>query len=305
MKVIVHGGAGSPPDEPADRRAVLDTAAERGAAAGDVTDAVVAAVRVLESDPRFNAGVGAAIQSDGLARTDAGLMTDDLAAGAACSMPGVERALDVARLVKEETPHVLLAGVHAVDLAEAFGVETDVDLLTEETRERWTEEDAPESFDTAEHLAFVNGRFGRDADGGSGNRAETGDEGRSLDPDTVGAVARDGDRIAAATSTGGRWCALAGRVGDVPQVGSGFYATRAGGASATGAGEDIARVTLARRAVDHLERGRTAAEAADLALEEFEELTGATAGVIVLGRDGDHGQAYNSAAMQTSVANGE
>jgi beta-aspartyl-peptidase (threonine type) len=303
MKVIVHGGAGGPPDEPADRQAVLDTAAANGAATDTVTDAVLAAVRTLESDPRFNAGVGSARQSDGVARTDAGLMTDDRAAGAACSMPGVEYALDVARIVKEETPHVLVAGVHAVDLAEAFGVETDVDLLTDATRERWAAEDAPDSFDTGEHLAFVNGRFGRDEDDGDRGTGDGGTGDR--DHDTVGAVARDGDRIAAATSTGGRWAALAGRVGDVPQVGSGFYATRAGGASATGAGEDIARVTLARRAVDHLERGRTAAEAADLAVEEFEDLTRSTAGVIVLRNDGDHGSAYNSDAMQTAVDTGE
>lgn len=288
MKVIVHGGAGSPPDEPADRQAVLDEAAETGAATADVTDAVVQAVRVLESDPWFNAGVGSAIQSDGVARTDAGLMTDDRAVGAACSMPGVEHAVEVARVVKEETPHIFVSGVHAVDLAEAFGVETDADLLTEETRERWTAEDAPDSFDTKEHVAFVTGRFGDDISG--------------RNHDTVGAVARDGDRIATATSTGGRWCALAGRVGDVPQVGSGFYATRAGGASATGAGEDIARVTLSRRAVDHLESGRSAADAARLAIEEFENLTGSTAGVIVLRNDGDHGSHFNSDAMQTSLA---
>jgi len=299
MKVIVHGGAGSPPDEPADRQAVLDVAAETGAAAETVTDAVVEAVRVLESDPRFNAGVGSSIQSDGVARTDAGLMTDDRAVGAACSMPGVEHAVDVARVVKEETPHVLVAGVHAVDLAEAFDVGTDVDLLTDETREQWAGEDAPDTFDTAEHLAFVNGRFGRDE--GSGDREGGAPGTADRDHDTVGAVARDGDRIAAATSTGGRWAALAGRVGDVPQVGSGFYATRAGGASATGAGEDIARVTLSRRAVDHLEAGRTAADAAELAIEEFEDLTGSTAGVIVLRNDGDHGSAYNSDAMQTAV----
>ncbi|MFC6942403.1 isoaspartyl peptidase/L-asparaginase [Salinirubellus sp. GCM10025818] len=299
MKVIVHGGAGGPSDEPADRQAVLDSAAETGAGTDDVTDAVVEAVRVLESDPRFNAGVGSAIQSDGVVRTDAGLMTDDRAAGAACAMPGVEHAVEVARAVKEGTPHVLVAGVHAVDLAEAIGVETDVDLRTEETRERWAEEEPPESFDTDEHLAFVNDRFGREQE------ADGDDEGDGArhrpDHDTVGAVARDGDRIAAATSTGGRWCALAGRVGDVPQVGSGFYATRAGGASATGAGEDIARVTLARRAVDHLETGRTAADAAELAIEEFEDLTGSTAGVIVLRNDGDHGSDFNSEAMQTAV----
>ena len=291
MQLIVHGGAGSPADEPADRQAVLDEAAVTGTAEDTVTDAVVAAVNVLEADPRFNAGVGGAVQSDGVVRTDAGLMTDSRAVGAASAMPGVERAIDVARVVKDETPHVLVSGVHAVDLADAFDVETDVDLWSEASRERWAETDAPESFDTRDHLEFVTDRFG--ANGGGDGR---------WNHDTVGAVARDGDRLAAATSTGGRWCALAGRVGDVPQVGSGFYCARLGGASATGAGEDIARVTLARRAVDHLEKGRDPQDAATLAIEEFEDLTGSEAGVIVMGNDGEHGSAYNSDAMQTSVA---
>jgi len=282
MNIIVHGGAGSPPEEPPERQAVLDEAAETGVATDSVTDAVCAAVSVLESDPRFNAGVGGTVQSDGIIRTDAGLMTDDREVGAVSSMLGVEHALDAARVVKEETPHVLVSGVHAVDLADEFGVETEVDLWTDRRREQWRELDArPDPTDKREQLDWLREQFG-----GS---------------DTVGAVARDQDRIAAATSTGGRWLALAGRVGDVPQVGSGFYATRAGGASATGAGEDIARVTLARRAVDHLEMGRTASDAADLAMEEFADLTGSTAGVIVADNKGGTGEAFNSEAMQTAV----
>lgn len=283
MNVIVHGGAGGPPDDPPERQAVVDEAAEAGAAAETVTEAVCAAVRVLESGPQFNAGVGGTVQSDGVIRTDAGLMTDDRAAGAVCSMPGVEHAIDAARVVKEETPHVLVSGVHAVDLAAEFGVETEVDLWTDRREEQWDAlESHPAVDDKQEQLEWLREQFG-----GS---------------DTVGAVARDGDRVAAATSTGGRWLALAGRVGDVPQVGSGFFCTRAGGASATGAGEDIARVTMARRAVDHLEAGRTAETAAELAVEELEDRTGSTAGIIVMRNDGDAGAAYNSEAMQTSVA---
>jgi beta-aspartyl-peptidase (threonine type) len=127
------------------------------------------------------------------------------------------------------------------------------------------------------------------------------DSGRAPDHDTVGAVATDGQRFAAATSTGGRSFALAGRVGDVPQVGSGFFCTEAGGASATGAGEDIARVTLSRRAVGYLEDGLGAQAAADKAIEEFEAITGSGAGVIVLNEDGA-GSAFNTEGMQTSIA---
>lgn len=282
MQVIVHGGASGVPDEPAQRQRVLDDAASTGAEETHPVDAAVSAVGVLEANPRFNAGVGGAVQADGVVRTDAGLMTDRREVGAACSMPGVRHASRVARVVMDETPHVLVSGEHAVSLADGFGIETGVDLTTERTRERWSALDAPESEDVRERLGWVSDRF----DGA----------------DTVGAVAVEDGKIAAATSTGGRWCALAGRVGDVPQVGSGFHASSAGGASATGAGEDIARVTLSRRAVQALEAGHSAQQAAESTIEAFADLTGSTAGVILLDDEGRVGSAYNSAAMQTSVA---
>jgi beta-aspartyl-peptidase (threonine type) len=284
MRVIVHGGAGSGTGvgrPTPDRQAALDAAASAGAAAATPLDAVETAIRPLERDERFNAGRGGAVQSDGVVRVDAGCMTDDRTVGAVAAVPGVEHAVSAARVVAEETPHVCLAGPEAAALAADFGVATGVDLTTERTRERFADADPPSGDGSPrDHLDWLRDRFG----------------GR----DTVGAVAGEGDRFAAATSTGGRWVALAGRVGDVPQVGSGFFATPAGGASATGAGEDIARVTLSRRAVDHLADGATAERAATLAVEAFSELTDSVAGVIVCGPDGV-GSATN-ASMQVAIA---
>jgi len=301
MRVIVHGGAGASPDEPEPRQATLDEAADAGAGEDDPVDAVEAAVRVLEADTRFNAGTGGAVQSDGVIRTDAGVMTSDREAGAAASMPGVEAAVSVARAVMEETPHVQLAGVHAVDFAADVGVDVERDLRSEDTRERWADlDDHPEGSPT-EHLDWIRDKFGRTDPGGQA-RDGADDDGYEKDHGTVGAVAFDGEQFATATSTGGRWLALAGRVGDVPQVGSGFYAAPAGAASATGAGEDIAKTTLTRRAVRHLEDGLGAQAAADRAIEEFGELTGSSAGVIVLDNDGAYGEAFNSEAMQTARA---
>ncbi|WP_135365242.1 isoaspartyl peptidase/L-asparaginase [Halosimplex halophilum] len=305
MQIIAHGGAGSPPEEPADRQAVLDEAVARGAEESDPVAAVCAAVRVLEVDPSFNAGVGGAVQSDGAIRTDAGLMTADGDAGAAAAMPGVCHAVEVARAVAAETPHVVLAGERAVSFAGAVGVETGLDLWTDRTRERWGEAEPPTD-DAEAHLRWVREHFAsdeREGDGSGDDDPETGDRPARADPhdhDTVGAVARAGEEIAAATSTGGRWLALAGRVGDVPQVGAGFYASEAGGASATGAGEDIAKQGLARRAVGLLERGADAETAARLAIEEFDDAAEGDAGIIVLGADGSVGEAYNSPAMQTA-----
>lgn len=351
MRVIVHGGAGGSPDDPKPRQETLHDAAEAGGEESDVLDAVEAAIQVLEADDQFNAGTGGAVQSDGIIRTDAGIMTSESGddrrespndragsgrndssaepasdavvstatreAGAAASMPGVEHAVSVARGVLEETPHVLLNGVHAVDFAEDIGVETEVDLWTEDTQERWADLESTPEGSPSEHLAWIRDKFGQrvadqreSTDGASGGTASTdpggredggdGEDGYEKDHDTVGVVAYDGDEFAAATSTGGRWLALAGRVGDVPQIGSGFYAAPAGAASATGAGEDIAKATLTRRAVRHLESGLDAQAAADRAIEEFAELTGSTAGVIVMGRDGGYGEAFNSEQMQTA-----
>ncbi|MGQ3329167.1 MULTISPECIES: isoaspartyl peptidase/L-asparaginase [Halorubrum] len=307
MRVIAHGGAGGSPDEPAARQETLDEATRRGADAETPLDAVEAALGVLESDPRFNAGVGGAVQSDGVVRTDAGVMTSDREIGAACSMPGVEHAASVARVVHAETPHVFVSGEHAVALADEFGIETGTDLLTDETRERYEAEDPPRG-GPREHLDWLATRFGSGEDqaGGRDDRSDGDGERGAPDHDTVGAVATDGETVAAATSTGGRSFALAGRVGDVPQVGSGFFCTEAGGASATGAGEDIARVTLSRRAVEALDDGLDAQAAADRAIDEFEAITGSGAGVIVLAPDaaggGAAGSAFNTAGMQTSVA---
>lgn len=282
MQVLVHGGAGEAPDEPEARLTALETAAARGREADTPHDAVERAICHLESSPRFNAGTGGAVQSDGVPRTDAGLMLSDRSVGAVCSLEEVGHPISAARVVLEETPHVLLAGDHATDLVADFGVETDVDTWTAASRERWDAASPHPTGSARDNLSWVRRQFGG--------------------ADTVGAVATDRDRLAAGTSTGGRWFALAGRVGDVPQVGSGFYATDRGAASATGAGEDIARMTLTRQAVAYLESGRSAQAAAERAIEDLAEVTGSFAGVIVMDRDGDRGRATNAESMQTAFA---
>lgn len=282
MEIVVHGGAGAGVREPAVRRDVLGEAAVAGSEQDAPDAAVVAAVSILERSPRFNAGVGGAVQSDGTIRTDASIMTDDRAVGAACSMEGVANAIAVADAVRTRTPHVLLAGRPAVGFAESVGVETGVDLWADRNRRRWAELEL-DGASTRAQLAAVREHFGAGAD-------------------TVGAVAVDGERVAAGTSTGGRWLALAGRVGDVPLVGAGFFANEFGGASATGAGEDIARLGLSRAAVESLEAGASPATAAASAVRTFERHVDGNVGIVVMSPDGDLGRAHASPAMQTCHA---
>lgn len=282
MDIVVHGGAGSVPDDPPARAAELRQAAVAGSNKERPAEAVLAAITALERSPRFNAGVGGVVQSDGHIRTDAGIMTDTREVGAACAMPDVANAIAVADAVRQNTPHVLLAGQEAVSFAAAEGIAVDEDLWSERTRERWAEASL-EGATVAEQRTAVNERYG---DG----------------HDTVGAVATDGERLVTGTSTGGRWLALAGRVGDVPQIGSGFFASPAGGASTTGAGEDIARLMLAREAVDRLEDGLSPDEAAASAIDFFTDRSPGNAGVILLTPAGEAGYAYSSDLMQTCHA---
>lgn len=281
MELVIHGGAKPTSPNAAERQSALDEIVAEASNQDRPLDAVESALNGLEESPLFNAGRGGAIEADGVVRTDAGLMTSSRQIGAVCAMPGVVRSSSVARVILEETPYILIDGEQAVRIAESYGIETGQDLRTPATEERWGQFDVPS--DPSEWLAWSSDRFS--------DQFET---------DTVGAVASDGSTIVAGTSTGGRWFAYPGRIGDVPQVGCGFYCSTAGGASVTGSGEETSRVTLAQRAVAYLEQGASAQEAADSAMGDFDQITGSQAGVIVLDRDGNIGVAYNSEEMLTS-----
>jgi beta-aspartyl-peptidase (threonine type) len=122
------------------------------------------------------------------------------------------------------------------------------------------------------------------------------------DHDTVGCVARDREgHVAAATSTGGLAGTLAGRVGDAPLPGCGFYdEDEIGAVSLSGDGEAIARTLLAARVMRALETMNASAAAA--AIFKPVARLGAEAGVILLDRDGAIGIAHNSPHFAAAYA---
>jgi beta-aspartyl-peptidase (threonine type) len=92
------------------------------------------------------------------------------------------------------------------------------------------------------------------------------------------------------------------RVGDSAVVGAGTYADdRLGAVSATGPGEAIIRLGLARVALARLGEGSAPDEAAAAALEELRARVGATAGLIVVAPDGRAGAAHTTAGMPTAL----
>src|SRR4029453_7838502 len=85
---------------------------------GSGLDAVVAAVRVLEDDPLFNAGKGAVYAANGMLELDASIMDGaTLRAGAVAGVRHVRSPTELARRVLEHSPHVMLAGKGAEEFA--------------------------------------------------------------------------------------------------------------------------------------------------------------------------------------------
>jgi beta-aspartyl-peptidase (threonine type) len=259
IAIVVHGGAGVWPEHAYDdARAGMEAAIAAGhavlVAGGDAMAAVEAAVVVLEDDPIFNAGRGAALDERGGVLLDAAIMRGgDRAAGSVAALRGIRNPVRAARAVLDEGRHLMLVGEPASTFAREAGLDTaPEDWFRTEARER----------------AFENGDASR---GG-----------------TVGAVARDASGgLAAATSTGGSARKHPGRVGDSPLLAAGTWADDATAAiSCTGDGEAIIRTALAHE-VDALMRhaGLPLAQACELALAGL-ALRPGTGGLIAVCGDG-------------------
>lgn len=246
------------------RKSGCREAAEAGALilkrGGHAVDAAEAAVAVLEDNPLFNAGTGSTLNREGRVETDAAIMDgNSLKAGAVAAVSGIRNPIHLARKVMDASQHILLAGEGAYRFGTLHGIETcdPQELVVPAQRNYWQKEHG-----------------------------------------TVGAVAMDAHgRLAAATSTGGIFDKLPGRVGDTPLIGCGTYADGNAAVSCTGSGEDIIRTTLARHAAYLLEQGMDTMVTARQAITFFSAQTHGEAGIILLDSRGQVGFARNSVHM--------
>jgi beta-aspartyl-peptidase (threonine type) len=287
ISIAVHGGAGvlnrasmTPENERA-YRAGLEQALDAGYAVladgGSSLDAVVAAVRILEDSPLFNAGRGAVFSHAGVNELDAAIMDGrSLRAGAVAGVRHVRNPVELARRVMEQSPHVLLTAAGA----EEFALEQGIELVPGTyfyTERRWRQLEQAQAGERTAAADIDIGYFG-----------------------TVGAVARDQDgNLAAATSTGGMTNKRWGRVGDSPIIGAGTYADNASCAvSATGSGEYFIRAVVAHEICARVRlTGATAAEAAHAVIHGTLRELGGDGGVIVVDRDGGLTLTFNTEGM--------
>ncbi len=293
--LIVHGGAGRWEARRLERaKPVLIRAVERGIEAfnesGDVVSACEEAVKVLEDSALFNAGTGSTLNIFGEVEMDASIMRGwDLEAGAVAAVRRIRNPISLARKVMEETDHVMLVGEGAERFARALGFQ-EYDPITPERLEKYRKYMQKLKEEGIDALPVRWKRLG-----------ELMKKYPHYFHGTVGCVAvDDAGKIVSASSTGGVFLKLEGRVGDTPQIGSGIYATEFAGASATGIGEGIARVVLSKRICDAVERGISIGEAVRMGIDYLTERVGLDAGVIALDVEGNVAHHSNTGTMPVS-----
>lgn len=308
----IHGGAGVieraslTPEQDAAYRAALHRALEAGsavlAAGGSSLDAVQAAIELMEDDPLFNAGRGAVFTAAGRNELDAAVMNgSDLSAGAVAGLTTTRHPIAAARAVMERSPHVMLIGEGADTFAASVGLEQ-VDPAFFFTERRWR---GLESALRAQNLPIPERPVGA-----PGPMAENTLPAPPLNErkfGTVGAVALDSQgRLAAGTSTGGMTAKRWGRVGDVPVIGAGTYASNREGCavSATGDGEFYIRATVARDICARIAGGSTTGAAAQAEVDDALAL-GGSGGVIVMDLQGRPSFAMTTSGMYRGAISSE
>jgi L-asparaginase / beta-aspartyl-peptidase len=275
--IVIHGGAGyEEAMEDSIKEDYLNSIAnalnigkqilEKG---GTSLDAVESAVKYLENDPKFNAGKGATYTSAGTHELDASIMYGkDLSNGAVTLIKSVKNPISLARLVMEKSSHVLLGGEGAEEFAKQMKVEM-----------------------------VPNNYFDAIA------RSEKDKKIKNI-KGTVGCVALDKfGNLAAATSTGGRYNKMPGRIGDSPLINAGTYANnRTCAVSCTGIGELFITHTVAFNISALMEyKGLSLKEAADKMINKT--LKPGDGGIIAVDKDGNYVTMFNTKGMCRGVAN--
>ncbi|KRE00470.1 isoaspartyl peptidase [Bosea sp. Root670] len=288
LALAIHGGCGTLPKaemtegEWAQARSDLAGALRAGWAilskGGAAVDAVEAAVRVMEDSPHFNAGHGAAFNSEGEHELDASIMDGaTLAAGAICGARRIRNPISAAKALMLRGDPLMLAGPAADDFAEHDGVDTVEN----------------EHFSTERRRKNLASMKLREIVGTAAEASEAEKHG------TVGAVACDAQgHLAAATSTGGYTNKPVGRVGDSPIIGAGTYARDGRCAvSGTGKGEYFIRYCVGHEIASLIAyKGLSLEAATDAVLAELSEHK-IGAGLVAVGADGTVVAPYNTEGM--------
>ncbi|WP_282038114.1 isoaspartyl peptidase/L-asparaginase family protein [Saccharicrinis aurantiacus] len=199
-------------------------------AGGHAIDAVEKGVMIPEADPEVRSvGYGGYPDRDGNVTLDAAIMDHDASTGAVSFLQGIKHPINVARLVMDKTPHVMLTGEGAQQFAREQGFKEE-NLLTEKSKQDW--EEWKQKSDYKPIINIEN-------------------------HDTIGMLAIDKEgKVAASCTTSGAAWKMHGRVGDSPIVGAGLFVDgEVGAATATGLGEAVIRTAGSAIVVELMRNG--------------------------------------------------
>lgn len=256
---IIHGGAG-PEDPKGERTKQASASIEKilGSLSDkpiefqfDLTQKMTSAEKItmramqlLEKDPVFNAGLGSALQKDGIPRVSASFMenTRNKFSGI-INAKNILNPSELAYFLQHETFSVI-DQVGSEDLAKKLNIPKS-NLVTEYRYDNWKQKQK-----RLDKLMMT----------------------APLGAGTVGCVSIDSKyNLAASTSTGGVGNETVGRVGDTPTV-AGNYCTSSFAISCTGHGEQIVNSAFAARTATRVSDGLSLEAALSKGLEEVSKL---------------------------------
>lgn len=250
-KLIIHGGAGSSMKGTeavaAVRRSlhnVIEEVYDLLLSGATACDAVVRGCQLLEDDPRFNAGTGSVLQSDGQIRMSAALMEGKSQRFSGVINVGrVQNPINLAQFLQDSADRVL-SEQGAAELLRELNAPV-YNPLTDIRLQEWMLE-RQGNFDKTMAGVVAEKELVKASEPGRG---------------TIGVVALDTQGcLAAGTSTGGKGFERIGRVSDCAMP-AGNYATTKAAVSCTGIGEDIIDECLAARIVVRVTDGLSLGEA--------------------------------------------
>ena len=234
---------------------------------GKAIDAVEAGVRIPEADPEsMSVGLGGLPDREGKVTLDACIMDETGNCGSVSFLQHIKHPISVARLVMDNTPHVMLSGSGALQFALEKGFKKE-NLLTEKAEKRWRE-----WLKESEYKPVINVE----------------------NHDTIGLLALDkkGDISGACTTSGLSW-KMHGRVGDSPVIGAGMFVdNEVGGACATGVGEAVLKTLGSFLVVELMRQGATPQEACEEAIARIvknQNYKDMQIGYLAINKKGEHG----------------
>jgi N4-(beta-N-acetylglucosaminyl)-L-asparaginase len=248
----------------------------------DTLDAVIAGVNINEEDPEDNSvGYGGLPNEEGVVELDACVMHGpSRRCGSVASIRNIKTPSKVAKLVMEQTDHIMLVGDGALRFAKACGFQEE-NLLTEKSRLAWL------VWKQSLRDSGNHNNWGVGLDAPPGTKIEkpgyqptaqlkemfphATDEDLAWAAQVAArpitgtinclAVNTKGEMSGVTTTSGLSW-KIPGRVGDSPIIGAGLYVDQeVGGAGSTGRGEENIRIAGAHTVVENMRHGMSPKDA--------------------------------------------